>query len=480
MMDELTQKALAAVEAEVPRVSRDPSRPGFHFRPPAQWMNDVCGAFFYEGWYHVFFQFNPWSDECRGCGWGHARSRDLVFWEFLPPALLPSEATGDRGNASGSAAFNAQGEPVLFFGWTPIEYPERPREQWAAVPVDKELIRWRRIDIGLVPGKSGVPPEIDPIWTDMFVFRAENRCFAIFKSSDGLLCEAQNEELTAWKAVGRIDGVDGECPNLFPIEDRYVLIRSTYPISYQVGDFDPETKQFRPENGDAKILDYAYGGEHPGQWVLNHHRPRSLNFHRGLYGTTTFNDPEGRCILLGWVSGFKTGRGWNGCMSLPRVLSLTDEDRLVGTPLPELAKLRVEDDISVEDLRLRNETKHIGGVTSDTLEVLAEIAPVDARAWGLKLAAPSNSDESLMIRGEGDRLNVGGTEVPGIRFGEDGAVKLHLFFDRSVLEVFINDGIQSVTRVVYPEERGLAVHLFSEGGTAIVKSLKVWEINSIW
>ena len=65
------------------------------------------------------------------------------------------------------------------------------------------------------------------------------------------------------------------------------------------------------------------------------------------------------------------------------------------------------------------------GVQTDTLEVIAEIAPVDARAWGLKLAAPSSSDESLAVRGEGDRLNVAGTEVPGIRFGEDGAVKLH-------------------------------------------------------
>ena len=124
--------------------------------------------------------------------------------------------------------------------------------------------------------------------------------------------------------------------------------------------------------------------------------------------------------------------------------------------------------------------KLIDGVQGDTLEVLAEIAPKDASAWGLKLAAPSSADESLLIRGEGDRLNVAGTEVPGIRFDVDGFVKLHLFFDRSVLEVFINDGIQSVTRVVYPDERELNVHLFAEGGTAIVKSMRVWEIKSVW
>ncbi|MDE0044096.1 MAG: GH32 C-terminal domain-containing protein, partial [Candidatus Poribacteria bacterium] len=161
-------------------------------------------------------------------------------------------------------------------------------------------------------------------------------------------------------------------------------------------------------------------------------------------------------------------------------LSLTVGDILVNAPVPELAKLRVDDGTSVENLVLRDETKHIEGMQGDTLEVVAEIAPRDACTWGLKLAAPSSSDESLAIRGEGNRLNVAGTVVPGIRFGEDGAVKLHLFFDRSVLEVFINDGIQSVTRVVYPDERGLAVHLFAEGGTAIVKSMRVWEIKGVW
>ena len=61
------------------KTAGDTTRPVFHFRPPGQWMNDVCGAFFYRGWHHVFFQFNPWADTWgQGIGWGHARSRDLV------------------------------------------------------------------------------------------------------------------------------------------------------------------------------------------------------------------------------------------------------------------------------------------------------------------------------------------------------------------------------------------------------------------
>jgi len=231
-------RAVKAVEAAAAKVAGDPTRPVFHFRPPPQWMNDVCGAFHHEGWHHIFFQFHPFSDQWgRGVGWGHARSRDLLHWESLPPALLPDENNSSVMDASGSAAFDADGTPVLFFARTP---DKGKRQQWAALPDDKDLIRWRRVDIGLAPGKSGVPEDISPSWADMFVFRAGNRTFAVFKSSGGLVCEAQKPDLLAWKAVGRVEGVGGECPNLFPLEDQHVLIRSTHPISYRIGRFDAE------------------------------------------------------------------------------------------------------------------------------------------------------------------------------------------------------------------------------------------------
>ena len=108
--------------------------------------------------------------------------------------------------------------------------------------------------------------------------------FATFKQSDGLVCEAQNEELTEWRTVGRLggtasiaaaeEGVAGECPNVFKLQGRYVLIRSTYPISYLLGDFDPDAVTFTAD-GPPRVLDYGYGGD--VQPALHS---------RGLYGTT--------------------------------------------------------------------------------------------------------------------------------------------------------------------------------------------------
>ena len=89
---ERIDQAVAAIEAAVPKAAQDPTRPIYHFCPPTLWMNDVCGAFYYQDYYHVFFQLGPLSDghnRGRGIGWGHAKSRNLVQWEFLRPALMP-------------------------------------------------------------------------------------------------------------------------------------------------------------------------------------------------------------------------------------------------------------------------------------------------------------------------------------------------------------------------------------------------------
>lgn len=84
-----------AVTAAVPKAESVPSRPVFHFRPPAQWMNDPNGVIHHRCWYHVFYQHNPYADKWGHMHWGHARSRDLVRWEHLPIALWPSLEVGD-------------------------------------------------------------------------------------------------------------------------------------------------------------------------------------------------------------------------------------------------------------------------------------------------------------------------------------------------------------------------------------------------
>ena len=478
MLDELRRRAMAAVAAAAPRAAADPARPVYHFLPPAQWMNDVHGAFYHRGWYHVFFQFLPWSDHItavrsRGIGWGHARSRDLVHWEFLPPALLPRPEDGARALASGSSWIRADGVPMLFYTHTPVGFPKRKREPRGALPVDDDLLAWRTVDLGLAPGNSGVPADIPAIWADIYLFGHGERVFATFKQSDGLVCEALNDDLTEWRAAGHLggtasiaaheQGVAGECPNMFKLHDRYVLIRSTYPISYLLGDFDPDAVTFTAD-GAPRTLDYGYGGDQ--QPALHS---------RGLYGTTAFVDQHGRTILAGWVSGFANGRGWNGCMSLPRVLSIAD-GRLIQAPLPELGRLRRRH-TRVDNLALGGGARLIPEVRGKALEITAELAPRDTASCGLRVRCRNDGSGGLEIRYAPGTLHVAGTRVP-LQLAAGDTLRLHLYLDHSVMELFIQDGASSVTRVNYPPEEDVAAALFADAGPATAVSLDAWQIAS--
>ena len=474
-------KAMDAVREGIPKAENDPTRPVYHFRPPARWMNDPCGAIYHKGYYHVFYQLNPTGDfwGVDNTHWGHTRSKDLVYWEHLPIAVWPSRELGERRCNSGCVVINDNGRPMIFYTYVPLK-EGASRQQWVAIG-DDDLIIWKKHPDNPIIGreKSGIPSSVSPGWSDPFIFRTEYKTFVIFKSSGGAVCEAQNEELTQWKYIGSLAGVHGECPNFFKLDDKWVLLTSggasSKQLQYQIGSFDPRELKFTLEK--SGILDHSYGSD----W--------SDPMARGFYATNILFDPKGRCILFGWVSGFKNeygqfyggagqaeGRGWNGCLGLPRILTLGPDSRPRQTPVPELQKLR-EKHVRVEALKL-NRSDYLLDDVGDTLEILADFEPGDTKTFGLKVRRSGDGKSAITIRYDDEILNVAGTEVP-LKLGRE-ILTLHIFLDKSVMEVFINGGQECVTRVIYPGKNDLGIELFSEGGTTTVKSLDIWSIKPIW
>jgi beta-fructofuranosidase len=189
-------------------------------------------------------------------------------------------------------------------------------------------------------------------------------------------------------------------------------------------------------------------------------------------------DAQGRCILFGWVRGFPPGRGWNGCLALPRLLSLGADGHPRQLPVPELQQLRGRR-TRFSELTLNNETRSLDAVAGDALEIQATIELGGAKAAGLKVRAAAGGQEGVVLRYDGQTLAVMDTYVP-LELTPHKRVTLQVFLDKSVMEVFVNDGQACVTRVIDPPAENLGVVVFAEGGGARVESLAVWELGSIW
>ena len=83
------------------KMIKQEERPDFHLSVRTGWMNDPNGFSYYNGQYHLFYQYNPYAPRWDSMHWGHAVTKDFLHWDYLPAALAPDEAYDRDGCFSG-------------------------------------------------------------------------------------------------------------------------------------------------------------------------------------------------------------------------------------------------------------------------------------------------------------------------------------------------------------------------------------------
>ena len=467
--DALTS-AMASVAEVRPRAENDPTRPIYHFLAPANWMNDPNGPIYANRYYHLYYQHNPYGDDWGPMHWGHARSRDLVYWKHLPIALWPSKEAGEDHVFSGCITTNSKGQALAFY--TSIgrgKSASDHAEQWAAI-ADGQLNTFEKHSANpiLTEQLHGNVKIYD--WRDPFVFHDGGRTYMVcggnLNHAQGgaavvTLYRAENPELTRWKYTGVLfthpdaSVKNIECPNFFKLGDRWVLIVSPHGlVEYFTGTFDPLTDKFTAQ--DRGFMDHSE----------NYYAPNCLE------------DPEGRRVLWGWIKGFKSGRGWNGCHTLARIVTLGADGLLRQQPAPELEKLRGQI-FSGAGVQLNDTTNYLENVTGDALEMEVEFEPGDAREFGLLVRGSADGKTAVPIAFGAGELNVAGTKTKFSLEKNENTLTFRVFLDKSVLEAYVS-GRACFSRVLYPAEGDRGIALFAAGGKALVKSFKAWPMETIW
>jgi beta-fructofuranosidase len=185
--------------------------------------------------------------------------------------------------------------------------------------------------------------------------------------------------------------------------------------------------------------------------------------------------------------------GWAGVMSLPRVLALRADGRIDFQPAPELASLRGAHR-RWNAVALVSSEYFLSDIQGDSLEIVAELAPGDAAVYGVDVLRSPDGAEYTRIaydrarrRLEIDRQHSssGAEDQHDVHGGDleliDGEpLRLHVFVDRSVVEVFANGQVCATSRVYPSRADSLGVALFGEGGAATAHAVDVWQVGSIW
>ena len=469
--DALLAKAEAGDKAAADRAAKDPLRPTFHVLPPANWLNDPNGPIFHNGYYHMFYQHNPYGEDWGNMHWGHVRSKDLATWERQPIALWPSKALGEDHVFSGCATVNPKGELMLFY----TSIGSRKPEQWVATPEDDSLVKWKKHPKNPIMTEDLHGDVKVSEWRDPFIFKVGGRTHMVLggnlnanKGGQGVVnvYVAEDDDLTKWKYQGVLfthpdkSVANVECPLFFPLGDKWVLITSQgRPVHWFVGTLDKATMKFTAETrGDADAGNF--------------------------YAPNVTTDDRGRTLLWGWVPDFPKGRGWNGCLTLPRVLSIDPQNRLAFAPAPELRSLRGKSPLAgIPKISPENRAED-AGVSGVALELSISITPLNSKRCGIRVRRSADGKRALEISYDGKSLNVGGTLVPLVLEPGQPDVSLRVFVDRSVVEVYVEEGQKSsgrvVTKVYMGEPGDNGVEAFAEGGRAVVTMNGAWPIRSIW
>ena len=462
-------------------------RPRYHFLPPANWMNDPNGVIQWGGSYHLFYQYNPQGPFWGQIHWGHAVSHDLVHWHDLPIALTPTPGGPDEGGCWSGCAVDDSGVPKIFYTGVRDERGLAQIQVTCLAVGSDDLLHWQKHpENPLVTPPEGLALTgfRDPsVWLEEGVWyqligagiRGVGGAALLYRSNDlleweylGPLLDSSGHDPTFWT------GSLWECPQLLDFGSKRVLI---------FGIWD-----------DGTHHTVALTGSYQAHRFVPEHARKLDAGDRHFYAAQTLTDAQGRHLMWGWIQegsslDEQSEAGWSGVMSLPRELSLTARGTLLIKPPEELEVLR-DDHTQLSAVTL-TAAAHDLGVRGTQLEIKAELYPSGAECGLLVFCSPDRDEQTrifydpvrkkLGVAREHSSLHAStGRDVQEDEFEllADESLKLHIFLDHSVIEVFANHRF-CVTSRVYPT-RTDSTGVYAFGAGTELRTLDIWTLQTIW
>jgi beta-fructofuranosidase len=459
-------------------------RPKFHMTPYVGWTNDPNGFSFYQGEYHLFYQYNPYDTVWDSMHWGHAVSKDLLHWTYLPAAMAPDEEYDSFGCFSGCAIEASDGKQLIMYTGVRKEDSDGLDIQTQCIAVgdgvdyvkysQNPVLDERDLPVGMSPNNFRDPK----IWQEpdgsyhcvVGGCRADNKgAILLFGSKDGLrwqfesiLIENDGQYGTMW-----------ECPDFFPLDKKHVLM-----VSPQ--DMMPKGLEYHNGGGTLCLIG-TYDEENQ---KFHYEKNQAIDYGIDFYAPQTVLTPDGRRVMIGWMQNWDTCAltrvqhdKWFGQMSLPRELSIKN-GRLYQQPIRELEAYR-SNQTKYQNVVV-NRSLSLNGIEGRTVDLKITVYPSEGGTYQkfsvlfaqneqYQTVLSYSPAESLLVldrRASGSRkdcLHLRQCLIPS----QNGELKIRLILDKFSVEVFINDGEFAMTSTIMTDMSAKKISFLSEGQAVI-------------
>lgn len=449
-------------------ICRSAYRQTYHIQPVTGLSSDPNGFAFYQGKWHLFYQWCPWGAVHGLKYWYHVTSEDLVHWKNEGIGLKPDTVYDNKGTHSGSAL--PVGDELYLF------YTGNHRdENWVRTPWTCAARLADGVPVKLPEPLFGPRPDHSEHQRDPKAFyNAERDTYYIFIGAQTLnqrgcvLVYESKEPLSGWTFAGRLTvpgyeqfGGMWECPCIERIDGKDVLIfspqytklpgrsESTNHNVYLIGRMDYDNLTFTPE-GDYRHLDFGFD----------------------FYAAQLAANTPGRAVLIAWIglpdNHYPTEEeDWEGSMTLPRELRVKD-GRLLQAPVSSIEKLRGQELASNGALPAAGELEVRVGPGDFDLNLFTK----EDGAGGMRLHYDAGKRICTVDRaGLDKRFNEQVGETLDIPL-ERSLDSLRIFIDKSSVEFFLNDGEAVFTSHVYPTEMEFHYTVSKNG------NVKLWELGA--
>jgi beta-fructofuranosidase len=492
MSQESMQEAIDVAERYIaehaPQVATASMRQRYHFMGPCGWINDPNGLIYYRGQYHFFYQFNPYGAFWSQMHWGHAISDDLLHWHHLPIALAPSESYDQhpQGGCFSGSAIEKDGR--LYLVYTGTANNGNGFEQTQNIAFSDDGINFSKYEGNpVIEPPEGVPHDY---FRDPKVWEHEGSYYMVCgaqKSGRAVALLYVSKDLLHWRFVNELFASRGEwgymweCPDFFPLADKWVFICSPMGAGerttvYFIGDFDYETGSFV----------YTVTGE--------------LDWGQDFYAPQTFLDAGGHRIAVAWANawdwmpfwkdwGPTYREGWCGSFSIPRVLTLRDDSTLSMMPIAELATIQ-NDGVQIDQLMVGDSSASIQAGDGIAYELTFTIDLIRSDAARLQMNLRCGLGRALRCELDFKKASMSvdrndadgwskGISHSSLPLPASGELSVLVLSDQSSVEIFIDGGrvIHSMNVFAGNDQNG--IELRAKQGVVCLTDVRTHEIRTV-